>query len=214
MNKRKRSQNQLVYWWNEFLFARYFEYETDLTPQQIAEQLEALAHKRQGWMWGLEKTTKVTMHPNEKGLDFDVQSRRRRLFDPIGITTARTLGTAMVDSATGQTIVTGDVKLGRFIQIFFFLYVAMIFMSIFPLVLNEMATVGIGTVLGMLSPLIFVGIAFGLLWLRIYVDRNNLAELIETAIYPEFKHLAINDQQNDDWYMDDDNQQHNHKRNL
>jgi hypothetical protein len=218
MNKSKQtSRNPILYWWNELLFARYFEYASDLSPEAFAENLNSLAHSRQGWIWGLEKTVKVTMHPNNKGLDFDVQSRRRRLFDPFGITTARTLGTAQVDSGTGQLLVEGDVKLGRFFHIFLLIYIGLIAGVYLPLMFSTMnSVVGIAPVM-LFLPMLVLLIVFGGLWWRIYRDRNQLADLIEASIYPEkFKrsaeHLADEGNVEADWHGDDSPRQSVKKR--
>jgi hypothetical protein len=218
MNKHKQaSRNPLLYWWNEFLFARYFEYETDLSPEQLADNLNGLVHSRQGWIWGLEKTAKITMHPNNKGLDFDVQSRRRRLFDPFGITTARTLGTAQVDSGTGQMRVQGDVKLGRFFHIFLLVYVMMIAGVYVPLLFNNAIAVTGAAVIGMTMPMLVLAVVFGLLWWRIYRDRNELADLIEAAVYDEkLKHsagrLIASEDAAGDWQRDENGRQSAKKR--
>jgi hypothetical protein len=221
MNKRKgTSQNPFTYWWNEFLFARYFEYESDLSPQDLAEALHNLAHKRQGWVWGLEKTTKITMHPNQKGMDFNVVSKRKRLLDPIGITTASTHGTALVDSATGQTIIEGSVKLGRFFHIFLLIYVAFMLAVYLPLLFSFWSSVSGGNVITLLSmvfPMLIIAGVFGGLWWRIYRDRNNLAELIETIVYIEkakrsANQFSDNEDVEDDWLNDEDLPQANQKQ--
>jgi hypothetical protein len=212
MNKHKQaSRNPLLYWWNEFLFARYFEYETDLSPEQLADNLNSLVHSRQGWIWGLEKTAKITMHPNNKGLDFDVQSRRRRLFDPIGITTARTLGTGQVDSGTGQMLVQGDVKLGRFFHIFLLVYVIIIAGIAIPLYFNSAIAVTGATVIGMAAPMLVLAVVFSLLWWRIYRDRNELADLIEASMYSA-ERLADSEDVASDWQHDEKGRQSVKKR--
>jgi hypothetical protein len=212
MNKHKQSsRNPLLYWWNEFLFARYFVYETDLSPEQLADNLNSLVHSRQGWIWGLEKTAKITIHPNNKGLDFDVQSRRRRLFDPFGITTARTLGTAHVDSGTGQMRVQGDVKLGRFFHIFLLVYVMMMAGIAFPLYFNSAIAVTGAAVIGMTAPMLVLAVVFGLLWWRIYRDRNELADLIEASMYSAGRLIASEDTASD-WQHDENGRQSVKKR--
>jgi hypothetical protein len=221
MSKHKSvSQNPIVYWWNEFLFARYYEYETELSPQELADELYTLTHPRQGWVWGLEKAVKTTLHPNEKGLDFNVVSKRKRLLDPIGITTASTHGTAEVDSATGNTIVTGSVKLGRFFHIFLLIYFAFILAVYLPLVFtygNSAANAGGAGVAGMVLPMLVLAIAFGGLWWRIYNDRNRLAELIREVVYTEkakrsSERLAENEMQNNGWQGEESQQNTTSKR--
>ncbi|MDQ7025321.1 MAG: hypothetical protein Q9P44_07150 [Anaerolineae bacterium] len=218
MSKRKQaSQNPFSYWWNEFLFARYFEYETDLSPEELEDSLQQLAHKRQGWIWGLEKTTKTTLHPNEKGLDFNVVSKRKRLFDPIGITTASTHGTAQVDSASGQTLVKGSVKLGRFIHILLLIYVTFFLAVYLPLLFSSLGAIG-GTsaLLGMTVPMLMMAFVFGGLWWRIYRDRNHLAELIEDVVYSEkakrsAQRLSDSDNNDDEWQDEAYSSQKSHK---
>lgn len=221
MSKRKStSQNPVVYWWNEFLFARYYEYETDLSPQELADELHTLAHPRQGWVWGLEKTVKTTLHPNEKGLDFNVVAKRKRLFDPIGITTASTHGTAEVDSATGNTIVTGSVKLGRFFHIFLLMYVAFILAVLLPMILSDFSVLGSGVdaLIGIMFPILMFAVLFGSLWWRIYRDRNELADLIQEVTETEkakrsAQRLSGQDVQNNDW-LDAAKQQHTTSKRL
>ena len=187
MSKHKYApRNPILYWWNELLFARYFEYETSLSPDDLADNFHRLQHPRIGWMWGLEKTSKIDMHPNGKGLDFDIQSRRKRLLDPIGITTARAQGSAVVDSGTGQTIVQGTVKLGRLFHIFLLIYVTIIAIALFPLFIRTVSLTGTpADLLAMSIPLLMFGAMLGFYWWRIYRDRNDLTATIETAVHEE-----------------------------
>jgi len=184
MTKRKKApQNPLLYWWNEFLFARYFEYETDLAPDEIARRLRSLQHEREGWIWGLEKTSKIKIHANEKGLDFDIQSRRRRALDPIGITTARAQGTALVDSGSGQTIVQGAVKLGRLFHIFLLAYITITATAVLPLFIRALWLMGnLGDVIVTMIPFFILGAMIAFYWWRIYQDRNDLNAIIELAL--------------------------------
>lgn len=214
---KKAAQNPFSYWWNEFLFARYFEYETDLSPEELEDNLRQLEHKRQGWVWGLEKTTKTTLHPNEKGLDFNVVSKRKRLLDPIGITTASTHGTAKVDSATGQTIVEGSVKLGRFFHIFLLIYIVVIFAVYLPLILGTIEFAGASGLFAATILMAMIALIFGTLWWRIYRDRNNLAGLIEEVVYSEkakrsAKRLANSGNNDDEWQDEAYLQQKSHKK--
>ena len=177
MTKRKAlPENALVYWWNELLFSRYFEYETDKSLEDLAKHLRQTEHKKRGWFYGMYKESDIDLHPNNKGLDFDVQSKRRRQLDPIGITTARAHGEAMVDSATGNIKVTGVVKFGRF----FHLYLLLMFIF-FGTALSFMAQTEEA-----IASMLFIGLAwFGMLgvyWWRMYADRQEVFEVVEHAI--------------------------------
>jgi len=186
MTKRKnQASSPLLYWWNEFLFARYFEYETDLPPEELAQKLRGLAHKHQGWMFGLLKDARVTMN-GDKGLDFDIQSKRKRKWDLFALVTARAQGTAIVDGGTGNTVVRGSVKFGRLFHIVMLLYL-LYFLAIFPAImiagLPEVDKIQI--LAAMLTPLGILGSLMAFYWWRIYADRNDLADLIGNAVSEE-----------------------------
>lgn len=206
MNKRKqKAQSPLLHWWNELLFTRYFEYETALTLEELAENLQGLAHQHSGWIWGLLKTSAVTIHPNGKGLDFDIQSKRKRKWNIIAITSARAQGSAVVDSATGQTTVRGTVKLGRLLHLvllFYLVYFAVILPALFR---TEVGLYGVQVLLPILTPLLILGTMMGFYWWRMYTDRNDLVNLIQEASHKaKAKHAEKRLVDDDtDWGLDD-----------
>lgn len=212
MTKRKAlPESPLVYWWNELLFSRYFEYETDKSLKDLAKHLQQTEHKKRGWFYGMYKESDVDLHPNNKGLDFDVQSKRRRQLDPIGITTARAHGEAMVDSATGNIKVTGVVKFGRF----FHLYLLLMFLF-FGTALTFMAQTEEG-----FAYMLFIGLTwFGMLgvyWWRMYADRQEVFEAVERAIQKkgvyEYDTSHLEDRQSDFGYDEDMLHDHEQRRN-
>lgn len=185
MAKRKnRAPNRILYWWNEILFARYFEYETDLTPLELSESLQDLEHPyRGGPFLGLLKQAKIEQYPNQKGLDFDIQSKRKRKWDFIALTTARAQGRAIVNKGTGTTIVRGSVKFGRFFHFFLLFYLFYFFAIIPQLMISGVTEAGSLEVLaGMSFPLLILGTMMAFYWWRIYTDRNDLAHLVQDAI--------------------------------
>jgi hypothetical protein len=189
MKLKRPPQNPLLYWWNEFLFARYFEYETDLSPEELAQSLRMLAHPRDGWIWGLLKTADVSIHPNGKGLAFDIQSKRKRALDIFGITTARAQGSTITDKQSGRLVVQGSVTLGRIFHLFLVIYVSFMLLIYVPLIIDAFAMMGNNESIFFLAlPLLMIGAMFGFYWWRIYVDRNNLAAEIEAAILEEAAH--------------------------
>lgn len=187
-NLQKPERNSLIHWWNELLFARYFEYETDNDPYEVAYQLKKVAYKDDAFLWVTTQETKINFHPNGKGLDFDVQRKMRRRADIIPLLTARAQGIAHVDSATGRTKVSGTIKLGRFFHfylLFLVFYVVFIGTRFLPLML------GLGVyLLPVLLALMTVPLILGLYWHRIYSDRNDLAAQIAQAIMEKRKRTA------------------------
>ena len=83
--KRKPSpQNPLVYLWNEFLFARSFEFTTTLSPEVCETVLRGIAHPVQGsWFWGSQSSKTVDIQPDYltdgRDLRFDIRLKRQHI---------------------------------------------------------------------------------------------------------------------------------------
>lgn len=175
----KPEPNSLVYWWNELLFTRYFEYETHLDPEDIAAQLEQLAYRRDSMFWGTVQTVDVDLHPNGKGLNFDVQRKLRRKYDLFGVPAARAQGTVRVDSATGQALVSGTAKMGRSLHLFLLLY-AIYLVRAAPMMLQ-------GAGISAIPFLAFITLFFGGYWRRLYLYRNEIVTQTEQALTEKHK---------------------------
>ncbi len=140
MNKPKRKnqpRNRILYWWNEFLFARPFEIETDLPPDECAERLLELGEEPTGCLNTTSVTTDV-YHIEDGVYDFDVRAKRRSGI--LNYTRAKVTGRLLTNGATNMTLVHGEAKLGWLYYaslcislIIWVLYMIVLFMVLFPL---------------------------------------------------------------------------------
>jgi len=173
-------QNSLMYWWNELLFTRYFEYKTTIELSVLENAIQAYDYENIGFMWGTLQETNIKYHANGKGITFDIQRKMRRKMDFISISTARAQGDVIVDSATGHLIVSGTVKFGRFFH-FYLLFGVLNFLLAMVFILPLMREMGVYAMSVM--AFIFLGIAvISPYWWIIYKHRNDIAEQIEEAI--------------------------------
>jgi len=176
MSKRKLApKSPIAYLWNELLFARYFEYVVDLDPDELATRINALAHQREGQVWGLLKTVDVTAHPNGKGLDFHLRSKRKSKLDLFGITTTRAHGQAVVDKVSGRTIVRGVIKFGCLLHFYLIAYALLTLITIAP-AFSSTTLINVPSVLLLL---LIIGVLLSFIWWRMFRDRNNLSQLLE-----------------------------------
>ena len=184
MTKRKRTSRSLLgHIWNEFLFTRYFEYETDLSPHEVADSIRDLAQEQEERFWRRVQTAHVEMYPNNKGLDFEVRNKRKHPGDVLYLTTARTQGSVAVDGGTGKTMIRGSVKFGRSFHLLLVLFL-IYFIFFFPPLFTEsmrLAT-GLSHLMLIVIPSLILGLAMTYYWWRIYQDRNLMVKRIDDAM--------------------------------
>jgi hypothetical protein len=196
--KRKRStQNPLSYWWNELLFARHVEIESDLDLDQLMDTLLAMEHGRRGFFWGLLRTSETQIEAGGKELTFKIQSRRKRWGDLFSIATAVASGNASVDPVTGRAQIRYKVTFGGFLHLMMLFYLFTIAVLIVPMILSEAGATFI------FVPLLWM-LFFAIYWGILYRDRNQLAaDIQQQALTPpaaqaaNFSYLSQQDRADD-----------------
>lgn len=196
MSRRIQIERNLRYWWNEFLFAHEFAYETEESPQAVAENLQALAGMSGGgWLGffvGRQRTTVDITGNSNKSLDFEIKSARRSRgrwdaprsapdAKPSWHTYAVADGTISDQNKTGVTTIEGRVSFPPFMSRL--LIVAFIWVFIVsPIFYRET-----------MSPIIPV-IFFVVIWLLLYHERNHLVTAIDKLIMGEKSKKAKTEQ--------------------
>jgi hypothetical protein len=173
MQKRKQMPaNSFSYWWNELLFARQVELQSDLSLDELSGRLLAMEHGRRGFLWGLLRTSETQMQENGKELTFRIHSRRKRWGDLFSIATAVAKGSAQVDSASGNLHIRYSVTFGGFLHLMLLFFLFTMALLIVPPILAEAGAVFLFVPLAWLLML-------GFYWHTLYQDRNQLAEDIQ-----------------------------------
>lgn len=167
------ARNLLAYWWDEFLFARYFDYETPLTPDEVGELLEdnisGKARQRSWFRYGLYNSVTL-MQQGDKSSDFAVKTSQTSSF--LGhIVTAQAEGRIYADQARGVTIVTGKVTFGRAH------HVLLTGGALFSLLMILQGLSGHS-----FEAYFFWPVILALYWYEAWRDRNELAEKIDESI--------------------------------
>jgi hypothetical protein len=171
-------QNPLVYWWNEFLFARSFVYTTPLSPEECRKALLEIGHPVEGGWFSFNPVSKtVEIHREQPDTNsparFDIRLKRRNR--GIHYTMAKAEGRIAYDEQSGETTVQGRTKFGALQYLLVVVYVV-VFGLIF---LNMSSLVGGFPYFWILFALIF---ALSFTWWRMYSDRNYLTDLIGTTL--------------------------------
>lgn len=173
MQKRKRTNtHSFAYWWNELLFAREVEMQSNLSLDELSGRLLAMQHGRQGFLWGLLRTSETQMQDGGKEMTFRIQSRRKRWGDLFSIATATAEGSAQVDSTTGNLRIQYVVTFGRLLHLMLLFYLFTMVLILAPMMLMESRQM-----------FLFVALAWSLFlafyWWTLYLDRNELAADIQ-----------------------------------
>lgn len=171
--RRKNNRSFLEKFWNEFFFAREFEYETPLTPDEVAEVLREKVDGsgRQSPWWDTGMTNEVTI--TREG-----DKQQRFIIDAQGsnwgsrTVTSRTEGMIRADADTGLTIISGKTAFGRAHYIPIFL-IGLSWAIIMATSINSGEGIG--------NSLIWMGIFVMYFWYT-YRDRNTQAEILDEAI--------------------------------
>ena len=151
--------------WNEFLFARDFDYETSLTPDEVADafkQLEKRKHKRRFITWADLSHNVHYDRTTDKSGTFTVQ------LDSPSFTLINTSGTISVNADSGMTVVKGKSHFNRrYYSIILLIFLpSFIFNSLQPDSFSHLFSIA------------FV-IAF---WVVMYQERNQLVQQLDDII--------------------------------
>lgn len=187
--KNESDKNLVSRLWNEFLFAREFEYESPLTPDEISAALKTIEKVEQkSWMLSAAKLThklEIQSH-SDKAADFKIMleedknsawsSRMNLLYSE---------GTITADPVEGLSIIKGRTRFsGQYYLIWF---------AVFSLNIFSQMTGGMNPFawFWLLAALVF-GVAM-------YNERNKLADNLDTIIMhaKSEKSLAILDGEDD-----------------
>lgn len=172
--RKQQQQNFLSYLWNEFLFARQFEYETPLTPDEVGDVLsEQTSGKLRKANWhrsGIRNDVTIT-GTGDKQRDFTMHSIMTPSAWTGNTVSARAIGSIEADRERGVTVVRGKATFGRVHHMILTggaLLVGLLFLS----------NLGTSDVWDNLLWL-FIIIVY---WFQAYSDRNKLAQRIDETI--------------------------------
>ncbi len=174
IEKRKSEmQSPVNYWWNEFLFVKHFIVETDLSPDEAADQLKTLQQLRYSLLDYKGCIVEVGDTPQQahETAPFNIRVLLRRY------TTLRAEGT-ITQKDSGHALVQCRVKfgwvyfvrdIGMFLALLFFVWLVGSGRTPFPAPLAFI-----------LLP--FIGLLFVAGWWQMLQDRNRLIRSILAAV--------------------------------
>lgn len=172
--KRKiQSPNIFTRFWNEFLFAREFEYETPLTPDEMAEALQTL-QSREHKAWFLSASQLVHRVSYERGGDkagnftIELESKNRGKWWESNTAMQGAEGTITADQATGLTVIRGRT---RFNGQYYLAFLAMFFFNFLAQSFDR----------GWFFQLFWIVIIVSF-WYAMYRERNKLADALDDVI--------------------------------
>lgn len=179
---KRKSQSPIVYWWNEFLFAKHFAFETDLSPDEAAACLWDLRRWRQGLFRTRGCTVSLDNDSHRKRgqpINFDI--RRKRYSNRAGKTSAKAEGVIVFDDDTGRTIIQGRVKFG------WIYYAGLFTVPVWFFFMFGLCKLGMGTntppnPLTLTPVLIVFTFATVVQWLLMFSDRNQLIRDIAKSL--------------------------------
>ncbi|MEL6527888.1 MAG: hypothetical protein AAFQ07_19480 [Chloroflexota bacterium] len=166
--KIKNTENKNIFSqaWNEFLFAREFEYETPLTPDEVMQHLNQLEGDSYFSRWHMSTLDHdVDYEPagdKEGTFRIKLEPRKDKWWKDDS-TLQETRGTLTVDADTGMTAVKGHT---RFSVQFYGLMLLIIASNVMT-----------SSVVGIWWMLFWTGFTL-LLWYSLYTERNKLTDRI------------------------------------
>jgi hypothetical protein len=184
---------------NEVLFIKHFHHSSDLSPDGIHQQLEALAFQR-------DKLTRV-FFPRQRivtieGLDdnhdtIEIKTKLGGLY-----TELRAKGHIYHDSATGKTNLTGEVKFDA-------VYMMVLLVGLFFLITWAIASISRTGSLPSPFILFTLGLTNLYYFRQMFLDRNDLlktlAETLNTSdVSSARKRLSVDNGVSEDHYSDTD----------
>lgn len=174
---------------NEFLFAREFEYESPLTPDELVSALKAIENiEARSWvlsMVALKHQFSSTAH-GDKAIDFKIslqEDKRSAWSSRMNLQYIE--GRIQADAATGMSIITGKT---HFSAMYYGIWIFVFAVNIFPLLT------------GFATPMTWFWLGLALVfWLAMYQERNALADRLDEIIMhaKSAKSLAILDEEDD-----------------
>jgi hypothetical protein len=188
MNKRKVAPtNPLLRAWNEFLFTRSFEFESPLTPDELADELMTLREKGSQNIFAflpLSRTVDVK-YEGQGAYTFDMRHKRRNR----GVNYTMSKAVGEITEENGRTVIRGDVKFGAFYHTLM-LILAIVGVILLSFVGSFVSAVGAYPAWAIpLQVLITVSfLFFG--WWRMYQDREALMALLSETLTTEKRKRA------------------------
>jgi hypothetical protein len=170
--KRESNKNLLSKLWNEFLFAREFEYETPLTPEEMAGAMHAIEKLEHGsWVLSYAKLKHKleTEQHSDKAIDFKINLEEDK--NSVWSSQMNLLyseGSIHADPLTGLSIVKGR---SRFSGQYYLIWLLVFAANIFSQVTMDIPWIG----------WFWLGSAM-LFWFAMYQERNKLADTLDTII--------------------------------
>jgi hypothetical protein len=157
---------------NEFLFAREFEYESPLTPEELVGALKAIENiQSKAWVLSIAPLThklETTVH-SDKAIDFKItlhEDKKSAWSSRMNLQFVE--GSIHADPVTGLSTITGKTRFsGQYYAIWVFIFAA----NIFTQVAGTMSWGG------------WIWAAFAVIfWFAMYQSRNTLADNLDTII--------------------------------
>lgn len=172
INKKPESdKNSLARITNDVLFAREYEYETPLTPDEVAGALKAIESlEHDSWVLSMTKLKHKleTEHHSDKSVAFKIiLEEDRNSFWSSRMNLLYSEGTITADSLTGLSIVKGRT---RFSGQYYLIWAAVFAFNIF----SWNSELSVLSWFWMGSALLF--------WLAMYHERNKLADTLDEII--------------------------------
>jgi hypothetical protein len=172
-NRKHKSQSIIAKFWNEFLFAREFEYETPLTPDEVADTLKRL--ENQEHKSGFLSSSKLVYKVNYEGsgdkaghFTIELESIYRGKWWANNTAMQQVEGSITVNPDTGLSTIQGRTLFNRQ---YYLLFLAMFLFNFFA----QSADNGIV----FMFVWILIIIAF---WYSMYRERNKLADRLDDVI--------------------------------
>jgi len=171
--RKHQSETIFSHFWNEFLFARAFEYETPLTPDEMAEALQQLdGQKYTSWflsMRGLVHRVTYADDGDKAGtFKIELESKDRDKWWETDTAMQLVEGSMTSQPDTGMTVISGKTRFsGRYYAILLFIFMSNLFLQF-----------GNGS-LGLQVLWIAVIMSF---WFTMYRERNKLADRVDDII--------------------------------
>jgi|GEM_PF-2811625 len=158
--------------WQEFLFTKRFTLQTPLSPYEVIEALNELAHPRQGWLYPVSKQVDIALNIEGR---YEFTIRLQRTSRGIPYTMAQVNGEIRADGL--HTQLEGQARFGALYHVFLFVYtVVMILIFTTMRIWMQPNT----------SLFLMIIVTFLLLgWWRMLTDRNSLIDEMVSALDPE-----------------------------
>jgi hypothetical protein len=184
MNKRKTAPaNPLRRAWNEFLFTRTFEFESPLTPEELADELMTLRERgsRSIFAFMAVSRTVAVQYEGQGAYHFDIRHKRRQ--GQIAYTMAKAVGTFTAEN--GRAIIQGEVKFGAFYHTMLLLFALLMIGTVFIF-----APFGLPAVSFFWFQIALI-VGFLLFsWWHMYQDREALMALLSETLTTEKRKRA------------------------